>query len=130
MKPEYIGIFSTPYGQYNASKTTRPLGAFEVYSREGMSGGGVINERDELVSITKATRTPEQSFSIKTSLYFCCAPFLNCILNSIHMHCCPFPLFNTGITIPGAYTHSVPLGTCKEWIEAVQRQYGEDSHMV
>jgi hypothetical protein len=80
MIPQSLGIYSTPYGQYNKSKTTRPLESFEAHSREGMSGGGVINEKDELVSINKGTRTPEQPFNIMTSLYFSCALFSNCIL--------------------------------------------------
>ena len=130
MIPQSLGIYSTPYGQYNKSKTTRPLESFEAHSREGMSGGGVINEKDELVSINKGTRTPEQPFNIMTSLYFSCALFSNCILTGINLLCCSIPLFNTGITIPGAYTQSVPLGACKDWIEAVQQQYGDYAHIV
>jgi len=130
MKPQSLGIYSTPYKHYNNSKTTRDLGAFEVYSREGMSGAAVINEKDELVSITKGTKTPVQPFNIMTSLYFILAYFSNCILTGINVFCCPAPLFNTGITIPGAYTQSVPLGACRDWIESVQRQYGEAAHIV
>ena len=67
-RPQDLGIYSTPYGQYNKSKTSRPLIAYEVASRDRMSGGGAINTKHELVGIIRGTQFPEQ-LSWKQHLY-------------------------------------------------------------
>lgn len=130
MKPNFLGIYSTPYGKYNESNAERPLGEFEAYSRNGMSGGAAINENDELVSIIFGTETPEQLFSLSTCLYLMFAQFANSFIDIFSPMFWPTFSFNTAVIIPGSWTRSVPLGACREWIESVQRQYGEDAHIV
>lgn len=130
-RPQDLGIYSTPYGQYNKSKTSRPLIAYEVASRDRMSGGGAINTKHELVGIIRGTQFPEQ-LSWKQHLYNRLVYVINCVPHTITACCWTVPFFETcpPTSGSGTRTRSTPIAPLKDWIESVQRQYGEDSHMV
>ncbi len=130
LKPNELGIYSTPYGQHNWATTSRPLIAYEVGSRDGMSGGAVINANYEVVGIICGTLFPNVTW--QQTLYNAIASVISIIPASITVCCCPIPYFADfpATSSPGTRTKSVPLAPLKDWIQSVQRQYGDNSHIV
>lgn len=129
-KPTELGIYSTPYVQHNWTTTTRPLIAYEVGSRGGMSGGAVLNANYELEGIIYGTLFPNITW--QQSLYNAMAFVISIIPSVIDACCYPMPYFASfpATSSPGTRTKSIPLAPLKDWIESVQRQYGEDAHIV
>ena len=125
-----LGIYSTPYGQYNRSKASRPLEDYEVGSREGMSGGAVININHELVGIIRGTQFPNQ-FSWQQSIYNAIASVINIVPLSIDACCYPMPYFASfpATSSPGTRTRSIPLAPFKTWIDGIRQQY-DDTYLA
>ena len=135
VKPKFFGIHATPYGQINAPpdkpKIKRPIGKYEIPCRAGMSGGGVFNEKEELVAIIAGTIDYPRPFNFRIDTYLIFARLANELIFFINLFCkCPTFVTDTDIMIDGSHTHSTTIAPLKDWIESVQRQYGEDTHIV
>ena len=119
-----LGIYSTPHGQYNQSKASRPLIPYEARTRQGMSGGAAINCNDELVGIIFGLMIPS---SWQKTLYSIGAMAINIIPSFIDTCCCPMPMLNRFPENFGFGTRikSIPVAPFKGWIKAMKNQHSE-----
>ncbi len=122
-----FGIFSSSYGQLTTTGVDRDFEPFEAYLCEGSSGGAVFNSINELVGIHKGILT---SVSIFYSAYVYMLYVINIIPIFINALIFNFPVLNSTQMKRGVRTQSTPIAPLKDWIESVQRQYGEDTHIV
>ena len=78
MKPELLGIYSTPYGSSNDLKSERKLIPYEAKDRPEMSGGAVIHPEYGLVAIISVHTNLKCKNEF--SLYLCCLELINLVV--------------------------------------------------
>ncbi len=120
-------LVSSPYGRIVASGKDREFEPYEVCFCEGSSGGAVFNSKDELVALNKGIFYIPSVFDVA---YLCISYVINIIPVFIDAWFFTFPALSTAHVERGVQTLSTPLAPLKDWIEAVQQQYGEDAHIV
>lgn len=120
VKADNYRLYSAYY-QCNDGKTSRVFTAHESYARSGMSGGAVLNEKNELIATMCHVEAKEPQFS-RSYLYF--ASVMNNLVAMVNTLGCSIPLFNTfSGANRGSRTCSVLLAPFKDWIEEVRTQY-------
>lgn len=134
LEPNDLVIYSTPYGQYNQSKVSRPLIPYEAITRKGMSGGAVLNCNDELASIiyaSNALNSPWKKYLCLNYARVIVINIVNIIPGFIDLFFYPTPILNDSPEVfsTGTYKKSVPLVPFKEWIQDIRKQY-DDTYLA
>ena len=125
VKPKHFGIHATPYGQFNKTKRKRPVEKYEIPCRQGMSGGGVFNEENELIAIIAGTIPQSRPFNFMIDTYLFFARCANALIFFINLFSnCPTFVVDTDIMIDGSHAHSTTIAPLKDWINSVQLKYG------